>query len=57
MTYPLTPEAAQVSTRLSSTLDAMTPAEQRAWLGRYLTAARSTGPCDEKVLDALADIS
>lgn len=56
-TYPMTPEAAQVSTRLSSTLGAMTLAEKRAWLGRYLTAARSTGPCDEKVLDALAGVS
>ncbi len=53
----LTPEAAQVSTRLSSALGAMNLTEQRAWLARYLTAARSTGPCDEKVLDALADIS
>lgn len=55
--YRLTSEAAQVSTRLSSALDAMTLTERRAWLGRYLTAARSTGPCDEKVLDALAGIS
>lgn len=56
-TYGLTPEAEQVSKRLSSALDAMTLTEQRAWLGRYLTAARSTGPCNEKVLDALSDIS
>lgn len=55
--YGLTPEAEQVSKRLSSALDAMTLTEQRAWLGRYLTAARSTRPCNEKVLDALSDIS